>query len=119
MDINEFRRELENDVQLRCQETGAALSVAFAEKITALLREAEYFNGDFQEAFFKGLHMRRRSNLQIDGYMIDDADDSINLFAVYYTVEGANLTKTQAETSFKMLYAFILWRRNHFLSLSV
>ena len=107
MDINEFRRELENDVQLRCQETGAALSTAFAEKITALLREAEYFNGDFQEAFFKGLHMRRRSNLQIDGYMIDDADDSINLFAVYYTVEGANLTKTQAETSFKMLYAFI------------
>lgn len=107
MDINEFRQELEDEVRLKQQTTGASPSICFAEKITDMLREAEYFNGDFHEAFFKGVHPKRRSNMQIDGYIIDDADESINLFAVYYTTDNSNLTKTQAETSFRMLAAFV------------
>ena len=107
MDIEEFRRELDDEVKLYLQETGVGLSAGFAEKIVAMLIDAEYFNGDFHESFFKGVHPKRRSYLQIDGYLIDDADDSINLFAVYYVTDDSNLTKTQADTSLKMLAAFL------------
>ena len=107
MNIDEFRAELESEIQNAAINFGQSSAAAFAEKITDMMREAEYLNGDFQESFFKGTHPKRQSNLRVDGWLQDDADNSVTLFVVHYGDGNENMTKTLAEKNFKMLEAFV------------
>lgn len=106
MNLDEFREDLEAEVK-NALTFGDVKTTAFAEKITQLMQEAEYLNGDFQESFFTGIHPKKRSNLRVDGWLQDETDNSILLFIVHYTDTDENMNKTLAERNFKMLAAFV------------
>ena len=107
MNLDEFRIDLEAEIKTDALTFGHVKTTAFADKITQLMQEAEYLNGDFQESFFTGIHPKKRSNLRVDGWLKDEADNSIVLFIVHYTDIGENMNKTLAEKNFKMLSAFV------------
>ena len=107
MNIDEFRADLEAEINNDALNFGNGTAAAFAERITKLMQEAEYLNGDFQEAFFSGVHSKKRSNFRIDGYIRDETDNSIVLFIVHYSDDGENMTKASAEKNFKMLESFV------------
>lgn len=107
MNIDEFRAELESEIQNASFDSGQSFAAAFAEKIIDMMREAEYLNGDFQESFFTGTPPKRRSNLRVDDWLQDAADNSLVLFIVHYGDGNENMIKTLAEKNFKMLEAFV------------
>lgn len=107
MDLEEFRKDLDVIVKNSVFNSGIGIAASFAEEVTRLMQEAEFLNGDFQETFFKGVHPKRRSNMRIDGYVQDDVNDNMILFVVYYTNDDVNMTKTLAESNFKMLASFV------------
>ena len=104
MDVDEFRQELEAEVRNENFSSGQSPTAAFAEKITSMMQEAEYLNGDFQESFFIGKH--KNKNLRVDGWLQDAADNSIVLFVVHYEGDNATMTRTDAEKHFKLLETF-------------
>ncbi len=107
MNVDEFRRELEAEVRNENFNSGQSPSAAFAQKITEYMREAEYLNGDFRESYFEGKHPNdRRKNLRVDGWLQDEADNSIVLFVVHYGGGNEAMTKTLAEDKFKLLETF-------------
>ena len=105
MNLDEFRADLEAGVRNDSLNFGYGTATAFAEKITQLMQEAEYLNGEYQEAFFVGTHNKR--NFRVDGWLQDAADNSIVLFIVHYSDDGENMNKTLAEKNFRMLEAFV------------
>jgi hypothetical protein len=105
MTVDEFRADLEAEIRNDALSFGNGTQATFAEKITTMMREAEYLNGDYQEAFFVGKHKSR--NLRVDGYMQDVADNSFVLFIVYYSDDDETMIKTLAEKQFKMLETFV------------
>ena len=107
MNVDDYRADLEAEVRSDALSFGQGTAATFAEKITTLMREAEYLNGDYQEAYFEGVHPRDgRVKLRVDGCLQDAADNSIVLFIVYYTDGRENMTKTTAEKNFKLLASF-------------
>lgn len=107
MTVDEFRADLEAEIKNDALNFGHGTQATFAEKITTMMREAEYLNGDYQEAYFSGMHPNdRRIKLRVDGYMQDAADNSIVLFIVYYSDSDETMIKTLAEKQFKMLETF-------------
>lgn len=107
MTLDDFRADLEAEIKSDALRGGNGTTATFAEKITTMMRDAEYLNGDYQGAFFKGVHPRKRSNLRVDGYLQDETDNSLVLFAVHYAAAQENMTKTLAESNFKMLEEFV------------
>lgn len=107
MTLEEFRADLEAEVGRNALDFGHGTTAAFAEKITAMMRDAEYLNGDYQASFFKGVHPRRKSNLRVDGFIQDETDDSLILFAVCYVDARENMTQLLAESNFKMIAEFV------------
>ena len=106
MNVDEYRADLEAEVNNDALNFGHGKAATFAEKITSLMSEAEYLNGNYQEAYFEGVHPKRRSNLRVDGFLQDEADNSIVMFVVHYTDGDENMTKTLAEQNFKLLESF-------------
>ena len=104
MDVDEFRQKLEAEVRNANFSSGQSPTAAFAYKITSMMQEAEYLNGDFQESFFVGKHGNK--NLRVDGWLQDAADNSILLFVVHYEGGNAIMTRTDAEKHFKLLETF-------------
>lgn len=108
MTLEEFRQDLNVIAKNAAFSFGTGVSAAFAEEVTQMMQDAEYLNGDFQESFFKGVHPKKRSNMKVDGYVRDELNDDITLFIVYYTEDDStNMTKTLAESHFKMLTSFV------------
>ncbi len=107
MTIDEFRADLEAEIRNDALSFGHGTAATFAEKITTMMREAEYLNGDYQEAYFSGVHPNdKRLKLRVDGYLQDEADNSIVLFIVHYTDGNENMTALLAEKHFKLLEMF-------------
>ena len=107
MNVDEYRADLEAEVNNDALNFGHGQAATFAEKITALMSEAEYLNGDYQEAFFEGTSPKGYHNkMRVDGFLTDEADNSIALFVVHYTDGNENMTKTLAEKNFKLLESF-------------
>lgn len=107
MDFEEFRQDLKTIISNTAFDFGIGISAAFAEEVTQMMQEAEYLNGDFQESFFKGIHSKKRSNMRIDGYVRDEVTGDLILFIVHYVEKDTNMTKTLAESNFKMLASFV------------
>ena len=105
MTLEEFRLELKSEIDSEALYWGR--TAAFAEIITKKMRDAEYLNGDYQASFFKGVHARRKSNLRVDGFIQDEADNSLTLFVVCYVDTQENMTQLLAESNFKMLAEFV------------
>ena len=106
MELDEFREYLKNIVENADLEYGSGKTQIFAETAAKMMQEAEYLNGDFQESFYTGTNPKNRRSMRVDGYIQDEADGTLALFAVHFTEDGGNLTKELAEKNFKMLESF-------------
>lgn len=104
MNVDEFRREIKAEVSNEFFNSGQSPSAAFAQKITEYMREAEYLNGDFRESYFVGKHGVK--NLRVDGWLQDEADNSITLFVVHYGNDNETMNRALAEKNFKLLETF-------------
>ena len=108
-DLNSFRLELLDAVRDRvpmgCEKE--ELDFAFVCEVGSRLANAEEFQ-DFIPCRGVGKGHRSR-NLRVDGYEIDEADDSIRLLIADYSgeVELQVITKTRAATIFTQLSAFL------------
>ena len=107
MDFEEFKQDLNINVKNSAFNFGVGKAASFADEVIQLMQDADYLNGDFHEAFFKGIHSKKRSNMRIDGYIQDEVNNNLILFVVHYTEDETNMTKTIAESNFKMLASFV------------
>jgi hypothetical protein len=108
-ELDAFRIDLLNSVQMRApnEYSPADLDFAFVCEIGSRLADAEEFQ-DFIPCYHAGTGHRGRK-IRVDGYEIDEADDSIRLLIADYNggKEMETLTKTRAESVFSQLKAFI------------
>lgn len=109
MDLNEYRREFLDAALQRMprnetrQTAHECLFYEFVERIT----QAEEFS-DIIPCHFSGIGSRGR-RMRIDGYQLDEADDSIRLIVCDFSLEENtdSLTRTRAEASFRQVETFI------------
>ena len=107
MDLEEFRSDLDAAVKNSDFSFGKGYAASFAEEVTQMMQDAEFLNGDFHEAFYMGTHPKKRSNMRVDGYVQDEMNDSMILFIVKHVNDDSKMTKTLAESNFKMLASFV------------
>ncbi len=109
MDLDEYRRELLDAALQRMSGVGTqeraneCLLYEFVERVT----QAEEFS-DIIPCHFSGVGSRGR-RMRIDGYQLDEADDSIRLIICDFSSEAnpESLTRTRAEASFRQVENFI------------
>lgn len=104
MDLELFHADLANSVQLRIASSGGFTDHAFAEAAAERLEEAN------EITTFEPCHYRAPSGrMSIDGYSFDEADDSLRIFLVHRGSSDVidTLTKTEAESQFRKLIAFV------------
>lgn len=104
MDLEAFRSELLNDVQVHVAANGGFTDHAFASITAARLEEAN------EVANFEPCHYRSPSRgTRIDGYAFDSLDDSLRVFLVHRArdTELETLTQTDAQRLFKQLTSFL------------
>jgi hypothetical protein len=108
-DLDGFRNDLLNAVRMRAPNecSPSDLDFAFVCEIGARLADAEEFQ-DFIPCYYAGTGHRGRKS-RVDGYEIDEVDDSIRLLIADYNggKELVTITKTRAESIFSQLKAFI------------
>lgn len=108
-DLESFRLDLLDAVHVRAPENCGAeeLDFAFVCEVGARLSDAEEFQ-DFIPCHGAGIGHRSRK-LRVDGYELDEADDSIRLliadFGGQETLE--TITRTRADGVFAQLKAFV------------
>ncbi len=104
MDLDLFRAEFSNSVQVRLASGGGFSDHAFAEVAAEYLEDANEISN------FEPCHYRSpNGRMAIDAYSFDEADDSLRVFIVCRRgSEGLeSLTKTDAEALFRKLIAFV------------
>lgn len=108
-DLDTFRDELLDSVLLRAPEgcDKDELDFAFVCEIASRLSDAEEFQ-EFIPCHYSGSGYRGKK-LRVDGYEIDEADDSVRLLIADF--KGAEMvetiTKSRAESLFSQLAAFV------------
>lgn len=108
-ELEEFRRGLLDAVSVRAPEGSGSeeRDFAFVCEIGERLSDAEEFQ-DFMPCQGIGVGHRSRK-LRVDGYELDEADDSIRLLIADFKGEQEleTITKTRAESVFAQLKAFV------------
>lgn len=74
MNVQEYREVLQEDVALAANASMTTQEDEFLSLVTGILIDAEEFD-DFTECYFEGVS-RRKANMRIDGYSIDETDGS-------------------------------------------
>ncbi|KEQ23277.1 AIPR family protein [Paenibacillus tyrfis] len=107
MELQEFRKELLEDVRSTAAAYGEGSSAAFVGIVSNYLINAEVLP-DFEPAFFIGTGLRNRK-LRIDGYALDDFDYTMNLIVADYVGEDKErtLTRSEAEQIFEWPIRFL------------
>ncbi len=108
-DLEEFRRELLDAVKFRVPKnsTSEELDFAFVCEVGERMSDAEEFQ-DFLPCHGKGVGYRSRK-IRVDGYEIDELDNSIRLLIADFK-GGSDLetiTRTRADSVFTQLKAFV------------
>lgn len=108
-DTEEFRKELLEAVKARAPEGSDSeeLDFAFICEIGERLSDAEEFQ-DFIPCHGSGIGHRSRK-LRVDGYELDEVDDSIRLLVADFKGgdELETITRTRADSVFSQLRAFV------------
>jgi len=108
-DLETFRSDFLDAVRMRVPEKydSEELNFAFVSEVAARLSDAEEFQ-DFIPCHYSGIGYRGKK-IRVDGYEVDDVDDSIRLLITDFNGgnEPETLTKTRAESVFSQLKAFI------------
>src|SRR5712672_1998112 len=107
MDLEEFRKDLIEDVKAGAAESRNFASSAFVELASRLLVEAGEL-ADFEQCQFRGVGSKKR-NLAVDGFAFDDADDSVRIVVGDWDGREVmpTLTQTDAKTSLGRARAFV------------
>ena len=108
-DLDDFRIDILEAVRMRAgdEHSKADLNYAFVCEIGSRLADAEEFQ-DFIPCHYTGTGHRGR-NLRVDGYEIDEMDDSIRLLIADFNGGEIleTLTKTRTDRVFSQLKAFV------------
>lgn len=107
MDIEEFRKEVLEDVRSTAATHGDGSNAAFIAIMANYLINAEVIP-DFIPSFYIGQGIRNR-NVRIDGYVLDEFDGTLNLIVSEFNgdEEGKILTRKEAEQIFQWPIRFI------------
>jgi len=108
-DEDSFRRDLLDAVRTRApaNPTKDDLDFAFVCEVAARLADAEEFQ-DFIPCSYKGTGQRGKK-IRVDGYEVDEADDSIRLLIADFKGEPEiePLNRARAESVFSQLRSFV------------
>jgi hypothetical protein len=104
MDLELFREDFLNSVNLRLASSGGFTDHAFAEAAAERLEDANEIS-----SFEPCPYRTPNGHLGIDGYAFDEADDSLRVFIVHRAGldESRSLTKSDAEGQFRKLIRFV------------
>ncbi|MDG0810605.1 hypothetical protein [Cohnella rhizosphaerae] len=107
MELQEFRKELIEDVRSTAAAYGEGSSAAFVGIFSNYLVNAEVLP-DFEATFYLGAGLRNRK-IRIDGYALDEFDYTMNLIIADFQGENAErtLTKSEAEQIFEWPIRFV------------
>lgn len=109
MELDEFREELLDAVQMRLPEkpTKKDREFAFLCEVGERLTQAEEFS-DFIPSHFMGAGSKNRKP-RVDGYELDESDESIRLVITDFsgTEQTDAITRSKAETIFGQLQTFV------------
>jgi hypothetical protein len=106
MNLNEYRQEFLDEVKARASAGSNFTHAEFVEICAEQLSEAEELE-NFEACYYRGTGWKNRT-LAVDGYALDDLDDSLRILIAEYegSYEPSTLTQTQAKTSFSRVLAF-------------
>lgn len=82
MTIEEYREVLHEDMALAANVNMSTPEEEFLRYVTDILIDGEEFD-DFEECYYEGVS-RRKANIRIDGYSMDDTDGSCCVFISDY-----------------------------------
>lgn len=82
MTIEEYREVLHEDMALAANANMSTPEEEFLRCVTDILIDGEEFD-DFEECYYEGVS-RRKANIRIDGYSMDDTDGSCCVFISDY-----------------------------------
>ena len=82
MTIEEYRSVLHEDIALAANANMSTPEEEFLKYVTNILIDGEEFD-DFEECYYEGVS-RRKANIRIDGYSMDESDGSCCLFISDY-----------------------------------
>lgn len=107
MDLEEFRKELLEEVRSSAAADGAGTTAAFVESIASYLVDAEVLP-DFEKAFYSGAGKKNRK-IRIDGYAMDELDKTMNIAVANFVGNdrAETLTRTEAAQCFEWPIRFI------------
>lgn len=107
MKIEEFRSILHEDMKLAAKANDNSESNEFLLYATDVLMKAEEFD-DFIECNYEGIS-RRKGNMCINGYALDDTDESCSVFIVdYHGPDGSeSVKKDDIDSLFKKIRLFV------------
>ncbi|MBR6536087.1 MAG: AIPR family protein [Lachnospiraceae bacterium] len=107
MNVEEYREVLHEDIALAANANMSNVADEFLAYVTDILISGEEFD-DFTECYYEGIS-RRKANMRIDGYAMDDADGSCCVFISDYRgpYESDTINKDVIENCFKRIRYFV------------
>lgn len=107
MDVKEYRETLHEDISIAAQADILTEADEFLLYATKVLIDAEEFD-DFIDCYYDGIS-KRRANMHIDGYSIDETDGSCCVFVVDYRGEHEDdsIRNDEITTWFKKIRFFV------------
>ena len=94
MTIDEYREVLHEDIALAANANMSTPEEEFLRYVTDILIDGEEFD-DFVECYYEGIS-RRKANIRIDGYAMDETDGSCCVFiSDYHGFHGDNAIRAE------------------------
>ena len=114
-DLNEFRKEILEEVHFNASENGTSPKEEFLVLYTAALADAEEFE-DFEQLSYEGVGPQNRK-IVIDGYFFDELENCLAIITCPFddSLKVQSLTATDAETHFRRARAFVEEARSGFI----
>lgn len=107
MNVEEYREVLHEDIALAANANMSNVADEFLTYVTDILISGEEFD-DFTECYYEGIS-RRKANMRIDGYAMDDADGSCCVFISDYRgpYESDTINKEAIDNYFRKIRYFV------------
>lgn len=107
MNVEEYREVLHEDIALAANANMSNVADEFLDYVTDILISGEEFD-DFTECYYEGIS-RRKANMRIDGYAMDDADGSCCVFISDYRgpYESDTINKEAIDNCFRKIRFFV------------
>ena len=115
MDFEDFRKDFIEEVKAESATSGIGSSAAFLQTASAYMLNADILPDAIMPAYFESEGKRNRK-IRVDGYLLDPADNTMNLFITDYDPEDRDnpMIKTLAQGLFTKIHYFIdeAWGNN-------